>query len=169
MKKHQHKWKMTWRCGSEINEKCECGVHQERQATKSEKKIFAAQRKEDNRRIDEMNKAWWDFVEKFKDDNRNWKYEKYELMEKIEKWSEKQDPEVVVFSGCDDTMFMSSDLLLVHHIWTDQKTKKKNCWGTSVVLLTQDGQPPAEFFLYPGHTKGLIDSLQQVWKIRERR
>ena len=169
MKKHIHDWKITWKCGSEINEKCQCGVSQERQATKAEQKIFKAQHKESNRRTSEMNNTYWEFRKKFKDNNNCWIYEKYELIEKIEKWVEKQDREKVVFCSCDDSMFMSSDLLMFHHIWTDQKTKKKNCWGTSVVLLTQDGQPPTEFFLYPGHAQGLIDSLSKVWKIRERR
>ena len=124
--------------------------------------------KEHERRSKEMNKVWHNFTKQFKEGN-DWKYSGFELMEKIERWADKQEKGSVDICGCDDSMFMCSDLVLVHHLWADQKTKKKNCWGTSVVLLTQDGQPPTEFFLYPGHAQGLIDSLSKVWKIRERK
>lgn len=168
MKKHKHNWKMTWRCGSEISEKCECGDFQQRPASKSEMKRFAVQQKEQNRRRDEMFSSWRSFNKRFP----NWKVPRSQeetlIADEIDQWVRDNKIENVEVLGCDDTHHTSSDLILFHHIWKDKG--KKKCWGTTVLFFAQcDGQPPTEFFLYPGHTKGLIDSLQRVWKIRERR
>ena len=116
----------------------------------------------------EMHKVFHSFQKEFWDENRNWKLDTDDLIEAIERWAKKQEPGNVDFCSCDDSYHMSSDLVMIHHIWTDQE-KKKNWWGTTVILITQDGQAPAEFFLYPGHAKGLIDCLSKLYKIKEQR
>ncbi len=70
-------------------------------------------------------------------------------------------PDHVYLSGVDDTYFTSSDLVLVTH------EAEGRFMGTTVILVTQcDGQPPAQFFLYPGHADGLMQNLAHI-KVRE--
>lgn len=125
--------------------------------------------KEWDHRNKEMFAVFRPFQKEFWDGNRNWKLDKNDLINAIEVWADKQEPGNVDLCGCDDSYHMSSDLVMIHHIWTESKTKKKHWWGTTVILITQDGQPPAEFFLYPGHAKGLIDCLGILYKIKEQR
>lgn len=116
---------------------------------------------------EEMFKVWRDFQHIFKDGSA-WKIEdNYYLQEAIEQWANEQPKGSVDIVGCDDSYHSSSDLVLFHHIWADDQGEKQ-WWGTTCVFIAQcDGQPPSEFHLYPRHAKALIDSLSNVWKVRE--
>jgi len=119
----------------------------------------------------EMFEDWRAFQKEFFDLERHqWKPydDSFHLMEEVERWVDKRNSKNVDLIGCDDSYHSNSDLILFHHIYT--KNNEKKCWGTTVLFLSQcAGDPPAEFFLYPGHAKALIDSLQKVWEIRERK
>lgn len=96
-----------------------------------------------------------------------WKYTGYKLMRAVRKFAEKYPKNVEVLS-IDDSAHASSDMVFIHHIRKYGKDKGKN-WGTTVVVITQcDGQPPCEFFMYPGHQKQILKSLQNISKINER-
>jgi len=117
---------------------------------------------------DEVYEDWHAFQKEFFEDYR-WKdYEdNYQLMEQVEIWIEKRNSENIDLIGCDDNYHSNSDLILFHHVYTDNEEKK--WWGTTVLFLAQcSGDPPAEFFLYPGHAKALINSLEKKYEIRER-
>jgi hypothetical protein len=80
----------------------------------------------------------------------------YDLMQRIEKWAA-QFPHDVRVVGCDDSYHSGSDLVLIEHRTRDQYM------GTTVVYLPQcSGDPPAQFFLYPGHRDDLVCALQSV-------
>lgn len=113
---------------------------------------------------EEMHRTWHSFQKEFKE-NGGWKYDDNDsLMDAICLWADKQDPINFSFVSCDDSYHTSSDLILIHHIWTEEVTK--HWWGTTVVFIAQcDGQPPAEFFLYPGHAKYLMNSLGKVMEL----
>lgn len=89
-----------------------------------------------------------------------WKYEGYELMERIGRWAKKYPKDVFV-CGIDDTVFTSSDIVFILH------RIKRKLWGTSVVVITQcDNLPPKEFFMYPGHRAGIQMALAQMAKLK---
>lgn len=90
-----------------------------------------------------------------------WKYAGYKLMQEVEKFAEKYPKDIEVVN-IDDSCHASSSLVLIHHIPTTGPDKGKN-WGTTAIVVTQcDGQPPCEFFMYPGHQKSFISALRKV-------
>ena len=104
---------------------------------------------------EDVHKVWHDFCKKFKND-AGWEYQEAELQSAVETWA-KDYPDDVRIAGCDDTYFMSSDLVLIEH------QSKNKYMGTTVVYIPQRGEP-AEFFLYPGHRDWLDKALVGIWR-----
>jgi len=118
---------------------------------------------------------WHDFTKRFMLGQDTFNIEKYGdkagFGDAVCKWAEKH-PEVIV-TGCDDSYFSSSDIILIPHQSIGLKKPVMLCheeipagpyfMGTSVVIIPQcDNQQPFQFFLYPGHTEGLLRSLLKV-------
>lgn len=79
------------------------------------------------------------------------------FMNKCEQFA-KRFPQDVFISRCDDSMHMGSRLVLIHH-------KSKIGWmGVSVIIITQAGDKPIQFFLYGQHNNELIQHLTQAKK-----
>lgn len=82
-----------------------------------------------------------------------WLYQGADLQDRIHDWAEKW-PQDVAICGIDDSHFTSSDVVFILH------RKGKKLWGTTVYVITQcDGQPPMEFFMYPGHARWMERAL----------
>jgi len=77
------------------------------------------------------------------------------LQERVTTWAE-QYPEDVHIVRCDDAMFASSILVLIDH------RSKKEYFGTSVVYIPQCQGEPANFFLYPGDRRALLQALNKL-------
>jgi hypothetical protein len=99
-----------------------------------------------------IHRVWHAFCRKFqKPDSYDWKYEGYDFMERVEEYA-KTHPEIVI-TCCDDNHFASSDIVLIPHDADGQ-------WmGVTVLVISQFGNPPVDFFLYPGHAQLLLDEL----------
>jgi len=180
MKKHRHVWHHVWHGRDDIGLRCECKAVCERKMTSYEKLQWKAHEKRFNAEIKRENKVWWEFERKFKTRKKEkrvkigkkwftpllqdgWKWSGYDLMSRVEKWAEKY-PEDVYVCYCDDTHFTGSRIFLILH-----RPGPRRIWGTSAVAVTQcDGLPPKEFFLYPGHMKGIHEALGKILKLRDR-
>jgi len=81
----------------------------------------------------------------------------YEKMEEADAFAEKH-PDKIHVVPVDDSWFSSSSLYLVDH------HNEKEFMGTSVVYIPQNGGDGAEFFLYPGHRRALMDALALIDK-----
>jgi len=82
----------------------------------------------------------------------------YDAMVLAEKFANK-NPSVKIV-GVDDDVHAGSDLVIIPHI------DKYHLWGLSVEYIPQcTGESPIRFFLYPGHLKRLIETLQDYAKI----
>lgn len=78
------------------------------------------------------------------------------MIEAVEAWAE-QHPEHVHIVACDDSSFMTSDLVMIECRDGDQQ------WmGTSVYYLPQCADEVAWFFLYPGHVLALLHVLTDL-------
>jgi len=144
---------------------CSCGEHKERPATKQEAVNHKQWIKDMGKRSDAMHRVSHIFQRKFFEKGTGaWKWTGYSLMCKMEKWAKKY-PEDVFCAGIDDSHFCGSDIYFILH-----RDGKMN-WGTSVVVITQcDGQPPCQYFMYPGHLTGILDVLKKIDKMpRDRR
>ena len=91
---------------------------------------------------------YWDFCKAIEEDYDDG----YDSMLNIEKYVE-EHPEIKI-CGCDDTSFSSSDLVLVPH----------PNMGVTVIYIPQNHGRSTEFFLYGGHIRGLINTLQEIEK-----
>ena len=160
----KHKFKINgWCLGKEpkIWECCsKCKESRERPATKAEAKRLWARHREWERRSDEWNRLWWKFAKRFGcsgDSANRFKYKGYDLMERVERFA-KKNPTVRI-AWVDDSYFSGSMIVFVPH------ECKEEYWGTTAVLIPQcSGEPPTEFFLYPGHVRELIQVLKGLDK-----
>lgn len=85
-----------------------------------------------------------------------WKWSGYDLIRRLEKWADKYPKDVRTVT-VDDDHFASSVLFLVEHQSDDQYM------GTSVLYVAQcSGDPPAVFFMYPGHRRSLLAALEAI-------
>lgn len=159
MKPHKHSFKPAWRSQLKKSFSCKCGEKYERDTTKSEQQKAARDYKKRVALSDKANKVWREFVKKFRDGGA-WNWEGAELQSRVEQWAEKY-PDDVMVHGIDDSHFCSSDIVFVLH------RVKKRLWGTTCVVITQcDGQPPCEFFMYPGHRFGIQNALVKMSKLK---
>lgn len=107
-----------------------------------------------NEKRPKMHRVNDDFFRRFRVKGGGWKWSGPELMDHVTKWAKKY-PRDVHIAGIDDTFFAGSYLVLVLH------RVGNRLWGTTVYVLTQcDGEPPKEFFMYPGHALCLRRALQ---------
>jgi hypothetical protein len=137
--------------------RCErCGESVERKATPGERKFYA--REMDWARGRNIHAVWYEFARRFKTKN-GFKYRSkgHDLMIDVEKWA-KRHPKDVRIVGVDDSYFASSFMVLIEHKTT------RSYMGTSVVVIPQcTGEDPLEFFLYPSHRKGLMETLRSIY------
>ena len=77
----------------------------------------------------------------------------YDVMEAIEKYAKKNAPEIKIVN-CDDDVHAGSILVLIPH----------PTMGISVMFIPQCTGIQNRFFLYGGHYKSLIKTLQEMEK-----
>lgn len=98
-------------------------------------------------------------IHKVVHDLRPFMDDKDKLLQKVEEHC--NNPQVKV-AYCDDSHFMSSDLVLVsseaHDYWM----------GVNVFYVPQIGEPISQFFLYPGHLDSLLQALKHFKKRSKR-
>jgi len=152
---HRHQFRYSGCRGTiEVTFRCSCGETKTRRPTKAEIRWLKDEWAESSR----IHRVWHNFVRRFREkESGAWKYtDNADLQERVEKWAERY-PKDVRIVGCDDSYFSTSLLVLVEH------QTAKSYMGTTVVFLSQcSGDPPAEFFLYPGHTQALLEALKDV-------
>lgn len=164
MAKHRHSYHVSCWNGGNVTFRCKCGEQVERKMTREERSKFREQMslgrfiKPEN----DIHRVWHSFSKKFitrvngKDEFNDCPVA--ELGDKVIRWA-KKFPKDVKIVGCDDSYFSCSDLVLIEH-----RTARKYM-GTSVVFIPQcSGDPPAQFFLYPGHLDDLINALKTIKK-----
>ena len=113
----------------------------------------------------DIHAVWHDFQDRFFTKGGRSILLGYRLIGSVERWAERY-PHDVRLVGVDDSHHMGSTLVLIEH------RTKSQYMGTSCVYLPQCGEPPAQFFLYPGDRGALQEALVKVAKeerpIRER-
>ena len=151
---HQHSYQLSaWQKGDAVSFSCQCGEQFSRAMDAEELARYEA--KINPAPADDVHHVWHELQLALPD---GWADEcsqegKIQIMDVIEEFATKY-PDQVLISGCDDTYFSTSQLVLVTHEARDA------FMGTTVLLITQcDEQPPAQFFLYPGHADGMADAL----------
>ena len=156
----RHLWRVSsyWAHGRALEESCQrCHSRRNRAATPPECAYLSKQDKEEQSSSQEHNVhyAWHGLVEQLqKADEETWKKQGYDLM-LLAGHACKKYPDYVLPCGCDDSHFMSSDLILIQH-------KTPTEWmGITMLFIAQNGDPPAQMFLYPGHAKTLIGALKK--------
>ena len=162
---HKHTLERAWTRGYDfIGFSCKnCAYQVEREATPSEKKRIKADQKRSDIRIEAMHKVTWDFRKTFLNEKSEWKYKSYELMTRVRKWAKKHTKDVIV-CRIDDSHNASSDLVFILH------RIGRELWGTTCYTIAQcDGQPPNEWFMYPGHREGIQKALAEMAKYKRMR
>lgn len=154
---------------SHLSFRCKlCAEMIERPITREETKILTVHKNEERKRTQFVNGPYWDFCKTFKTPGMSpgtsaFTLQGFDLMEAVEKWADKW-PDRVLITSCDDMSFTSS---LMVFITGDEPNG--GYWGTHCIVISQcDGQPPKEFFMYPGHSQGVLDVLNNIQK-RHRR
>lgn len=111
-----------------------------------------------------IHRLWHKFCHRFKTKNcQAWKYDGWQLMQKVSRLEGKPGWEGLHVLSCDDSYHASSDIYLIEHRDGDYY------WGTTVVVVTQcDGVPLKEFFLYGSHTDPLLTQLLKIQKKHHR-
>jgi len=154
LKEHKHRWKLVYTVGFDtIGFECFCKEKMERKATPAEEKRIRADHARREKESARMHKVNWDFDQNFKDE-KGWKYKSYDLMTRVRKWAQKWPKDVIV-CRIDDSVNANSDIVFVLH------RIGQRLWGTTCYTITQcDGQPPNEWFMYPGHRAGIQKALE---------
>ncbi len=149
---HRHSFRYSSCKGKNVTFRCSCGEFRERKAKREEAQWL----KESLKKSSLVHKVWHDFVQRFGDSPKSWKCEGADFQDRVEKWAEKY-PNDVRITTCDDSYFSTSLLVLIEH-------RTANAYmGTTVVVIPQcSGDPPSQFFLYPGHALALIEALKDV-------
>lgn len=110
-----------------------------------------------------IHRVYHNFVKKFttniKFSKTEYKYSGHEFMVKFERWA-KNYPNDIQIVRCDDKLFMGARLYLIDH------KSKSEFMGTTVIYANQITDPTT-FFLYPYHTKDLINALVHVKKLHK--
>lgn len=161
VKNHRHKYRVSGYSSKELWFSCTlegCAKQVKRRATKSEAKKLSAHFKETIAGATSIHKLYHSFIEAFQKKekgergNRLWKWKGYPLMQRIDKWRQK-NPEVMSVT-VDDDYHAGSRLIFIPH--EDDYTYM----GCTVVYIPQcTGEDPIRFFLYPCH----IASQRQPW------
>lgn len=141
-----------------------CGDWAKRPHTRAEKKVLQKYTAEERKRTNQIHGTYWDFCKNFKDNNTgDWVADGFDLMQAIEEWADKvnkKKPERVLFGHCDDNSFTSSLIVFI-----TGEDSAGGYWGTHAVVISQcDGEPPKEFFLYPGHARTVAKVLAEIGK-----
>lgn len=162
MTKHRHRFYVSSWCGGNVTFRCRCGEERERKMDREELRRFREHMYSPKPK-DNVHRVVHDFYHRFKNKDETWKYRGYDFMERVERWAKKYPGDVRVV-GCDDGFFSSSCLVLI-------EGRAENAYmGTTVIYIPQcTGEPPTEFFLYPGHRGGLIAALQEIGREAEPR
>lgn len=157
MKKHHHRFETLGSRPGIVVESCACGEKRERTMTSAERRREQRIQAE----TDRMHRVYKEFRTEFRaEPGGRWNWTGYELMERIEEWAKKHPRDVLVM-GIDDGTFSSSTLAFILH------RDGGRLWGTSVVGVTQnDGQPPFEYFMYPGHAHVILLALRAMESFR---
>jgi hypothetical protein len=142
----------------QITARCECGKLKKRKATKEETAEFNVATKRMFAQNMAMHALWHDLAKKFTK-NHEWKLSGWDLIEELEKY-QVDNPQVRLVR-VDDSAHMNSTLALVPHSYDTPKLGSYY-WGTTVLYVPQCNEPPATFFLYPGHLRKLIENLQAI-------
>lgn len=156
---HEHAWTRAYTRGDRfVGERCTCGMERERSPTKAERRELKL--------VWERGRAihanWHRLVKRFKKSPTEWKMRGWDLIEALEEYTAKH-PQIRTVR-VDDSHFSNSDLLLIPHCY-DSKRLGCSYMGTTAVFVAQcAGDPPVEFFLYPGHLRHLIETLQEIEK-----
>lgn len=158
---HEHAWERAFtRADKFVGERCKCGAERERPATKAEKgefKLVWARGKA-------IHALWHCVSKRFKKGPKEWKEQGWDLIENLEAFAAKH-PEIRM-ARVDDSSFSNSELVFVPHSYD---SKKLGCayMGTTAVFVSQcAGDPPVEFFMYPGHLRNVIKTLQDIEKVQ---
>ena len=166
-KKHTHRISLssysgvlaTFRCYSGNKFPLKCDLTIDHKLSSSEKQIFNRHNQASIASTQRMHALGHKFFRAFKnkDTPPTWKWTGYELADRIDKFAEKHKE--IQITGCDDSYYSSSSIVFVPHY----DAKLNYYWGTTVIIVTQnDGQPPCEFFLYPGHSKAFENLLHNI-------
>jgi hypothetical protein len=103
----------------------------------------------------ELHKISKSFDKKFINIDEKEKFSGWPLIQAIEKWAKKH-PTVKILR-CDDTMFMSSILVMIPHETED------HYMGHTMVYVPQDAHVRlSECFLYPSDTNELFNVLSEI-------
>ncbi len=151
---HRHKMVLASWGGKplEVEFRCRCGETQRRPATPQEAKWLKQDNKEMYQRISKIHAISHSFQRKFLKDMK-FVCEGYKLICLIEKWSRKHP--TVRQCTVDCNSHAGATLFFIPHETEDEY------WGTSVIYVPQF-DPPAQFFLYPGHLDGLLEVLKGI-------
>jgi hypothetical protein len=156
MKKHAHKWTIRSYSTKEITFVCKCQETLTRAATKEEARKIKQGFADMLRHSTAIHRVWHTFKRRYMDGG-TFKLSGFALMESVEKWAERF-PDDVHILGCDDSMYMGSDIVLIEH-------KTPSSWhGVTAVIIPQCGDPVAQVFLYPSHVGGVLRALQGIHK-----
>lgn len=153
-KSHKHRFTVSGWCGSVVYFQCRCGDVREREMDREELSKFAVENNWHPKPADDIHSVMRAFNRQFLKPDGSWKFDGYNLMQRVERWVKRYKGDARIVS-CDDDSFMCSDLVLIEHRTAD------SYMGTTVIFLHQDGSP-AHFFLYPDHRKALLKALLQI-------
>ena len=157
MSAHRHKFRVSsWRKDT-VEFACRCGEHRSREMDAEEKRRHNAEWTWKPKPENNIHRVYHEFVRRFMTkDGDGWKYEGYDLMQRVERWAEKHPSEVKI-TNCDDDHHSSSALVLIEHRCTN------DYMGTTVVFIPQcTGESPIRFFLYPNSRDCLVDCLREI-------
>lgn len=163
---HRHKWEIS-SVGADhllpsvpskfkkiITYTCSCGARRNRAATEEEMLRYNYLDDILSRDTHEVFHAWRKIEEVTADQD---------LESAADEFCEAH-PDMVDIVGCDDSYFASSTILVVHHGTGD------NYMGASCIMISQcSGQPPAEWFMYPGHAFQMADVMDRVAGLKRRK
>ncbi len=158
--KHKHKFGIWYWQNPNICFGCDCGEKIVRKMTKEELKRQRGTLRSSGK--NDVHQVWYKLMEELGED---WETEKDQGKKLIhggicKRFSErKKYSDRVHFLRCDDSVFASSNLVLITH-------EALETWmGVSVLMFPQcDGKEPANFFLYPDHVDALINTLTKIQK-----
>lgn len=157
---HKHRWRMhsvSESLNVRIVERCRCGERRERAPKYFESLALDAKHKNRDRAVEEVFVAKQDFVRLFKNEDRTWKYDGYELMELVEKWASRHDGVHVL--SCDDGSHASSSMCIIENQTSDH-------WMGLTVYVIPQHYAPSEYFLYPEHHDPMLKVLKQLKRKR---
>lgn len=155
-KRCNHRYRLSAFSSQTLTFSCnKCNERFERKPTATEQREISEYQAAQTKHSTRIHRLWHDFSRRFMNGTSGgFKLYGADLQDAVRKWAQKH-PEVS-WLGCDDRMFMTSNLVLIPH------QADGFYMGTTVVYLPQctgDHDKAAQFFLYPGHVGKLLSSL----------